>query len=200
MTVLADARRSSATGVTRRWCVVLAVAGGVCVLAGCGSSSHGVSSLGSPTSAGGATSIANGSGGGGLYGSGSGATSAASTAMLGTRHTALGTFLVDGTGRTLYLFEADRTTHSTCTAACATAWPPLLTAGGTMPTGAAGVQGGLIGASTRADGTTQVTYAGHPLYRYADDTAPGTTHGQGSSAFGAKWYVVAPSGKKIDTD
>ena len=52
----------------------------------------------------------------------------------------------------------------------------------------------------RADGTTQVTYAGHPLYRYAEDTAPGTTRGQGSNAFGAKWYVVAPSGQKIDTD
>jgi predicted lipoprotein with Yx(FWY)xxD motif len=69
-----------------------------------------------------------------------------------------------------------------------------------MPSASSGVRSALISTSVRADGSRQVTYAGHPLYRYAGDSGPGTTNGQGSSAFGAKWYVVAPSGQKIDTD
>ena len=55
-----------------------------------------------------------------------------------------------------------------------------------------------LGTTKRPDGTTQVTYGGHPLYRYAGDTATGQTGGQGSKAFGGAWYVVSPSGKAID--
>jgi predicted lipoprotein with Yx(FWY)xxD motif len=74
----------------------------------------------------------------------------------------------------------------------------LLTAG--APTAAAGVNAALISTSPRADGTTQVTFNGHPLYYYDDDHGPGTTEGQGESAFGAKWYVLTPAGLKIDKD
>lgn len=100
--------------------------------------------------------------------------------------------LVDGSGRTLYLFEADKSTTSTCSGACATAWPPVTTEG--APTAASGAKASLLGTSKRDDGTTQVTYAGHPLYLFSGDSAPGDTNGAGSEAFGAEWYPVTPAG------
>jgi predicted lipoprotein with Yx(FWY)xxD motif len=105
--------------------------------------------------------------------------------------------LVDGSGRTLYLFEADSGATSTCSGACASAWPPVTTNGDPAATGAA--KGGMLGTSARDDGSTQVTYAGHPLYRYAGDSAPGDTNGAGSDEFGAEWYPVAPSGEAVET-
>ncbi len=65
--------------------------------------------------------------------------------------------------------------------------------------GGSGVSQSLLGTITRADGTMQVTYDGHPLYYFTADTAAGTAHGQGVKAFGAEWYVVSASGSKIDT-
>lgn len=119
--------------------------------------------------------------------------------QIGAAALAPGTALVDGTGRALYLFEADTGTTSTCAGACAQVWPPLLTSGpAPLTTGAA--QASLVGTSPRADGTRQVTYAGHPLYHFAGDTAPGDVKGQGINNFGGGWYVVAPSGDEIDDD
>jgi predicted lipoprotein with Yx(FWY)xxD motif len=120
---------------------------------------------------------------------------AAGPAKVKTRHGKLGTFLVDGQGRTLYLFQKDKTSKSTCNGACAEAWPPLLSTGEATASGSA--RKGLLGTTTRADGTTQVTYDHHPLYRFADDAKAGDTKGQAVRAFGAKWYVIAASGKKI---
>lgn len=110
--------------------------------------------------------------------------------------TSLGKVLVDSQGRTLYLFEADKGTMSTCTGACASVWPPLTTTG--KPTGGGGVQASKLGTSKRADGTMVVTYNGHPLYAYAGDSAPGQTTGQGIDGFGAEWYVLSAAGTKID--
>jgi predicted lipoprotein with Yx(FWY)xxD motif len=107
----------------------------------------------------------------------------------------LGKFLVDSKGRTLYLFVADTGSSSTCSGACAGAWPPLTTS--QKPSAGSGVKASLLGTTKRSDGTTEVTYAGHPLYYYAGDTAPGQTTGQNLSQFGAPWYVVAPSGAAI---
>jgi len=112
------------------------------------------------------------------------------------KSTALGTILVDGQGRTLYLFEKDGRGRSSCAGACATYWPPLLTHG--RPAAGRGVKGSLLGLTRRADGTTQVTYAGHPLYRFVQDRKPGQTTGQGSRTFGANWYVLSSAGKKIE--
>ena len=56
-----------------------------------------------------------------------------------------------------------------------------------------------LGTITRGDGTTQVTYNGHPLYLYTKDKDDGDTYGQGIKSFGASWYVLAPSGNKVDT-
>lgn len=124
------------------------------------------------------------------------ATAAAAKAQLKTHKGELGTFLVDGSGHALYLFEADTSKKSACTGACAKAWPPLLTSGKPAATGA--IKASKISTIKRADGTTQVTYGGHPLYTFIKDTKAGTAKGEGSKAFGAEWYVVAPSGKKID--
>ena len=109
-----------------------------------------------------------------------------------------GKFLADGQGHALYLFEADKGTASTCTGACAAAWPPVTASG--MPMAGSGVSQSLLGTAKRADGTEQVTYNGHPLYYFAADTGSGMAKGQGSSAFGAGWYVLDAKGSKIDND
>jgi predicted lipoprotein with Yx(FWY)xxD motif len=105
--------------------------------------------------------------------------------------------LVGSNGRTLYLFEADKAGKPACSGACASAWPPD-TATGTLHAGS-GVNQALLGTIKRSDGTTQVTYNGHPLYYFTGDSSAGTAMGQGTKAFGAGWYVVSASGSKIDT-
>jgi predicted lipoprotein with Yx(FWY)xxD motif len=110
--------------------------------------------------------------------------------------TRLGQVLVDSSGQTVYLFLADRGTVSSCnSASCVQYWPPVVTSG--APVAGTGVNGSLLGTATRADGTAQVTYAGHPLYRFLMDKKPGDVTGQGLSAFGAPWYVVSPSGAQV---
>jgi predicted lipoprotein with Yx(FWY)xxD motif len=124
--------------------------------------------------------------------------SAAGRATVSTRHGKLGTFLVGAKGMTLYLFEADKTSKSTCSGQCATFWPPLLTSGKPKASGKAKAK--LLGTTKRSDGKRQVTYRGHPLYYFVQDKKPGDTLGQDFLGFGAKWYVLAPNGKKIDED
>jgi predicted lipoprotein with Yx(FWY)xxD motif len=108
----------------------------------------------------------------------------------------VGTALVDRQGRTLYLFEADKGSKSTCNGACASIWPPDITAG--KPMAGPGVDAAKLGTTKRSDGTLEVTYNGHPLYRYAADTKVGEDAGQALDQFGAEWYVVGASGSKID--
>jgi predicted lipoprotein with Yx(FWY)xxD motif len=122
----------------------------------------------------------------------------AAGANVGLRTLKVGTALVDGQGRTLYLFEADKGATSTCAGACASLWPPATTSG--KPTAGPGVDATELGTTKRNDGTLEVTYNGHPLYRYAPDTKAGDATGQGLNQFGAKWYVLAASGSKIDND
>jgi predicted lipoprotein with Yx(FWY)xxD motif len=142
-----------------------------------------------------------GSSGGGLYGGGPATSSGQRMGgVVEVRGSTLGKILVDGQGRTLYLFEADKAGKSVCNGACASAWPPYLSDG--APRAGAGVASSLLGTSVRVDdgGGAQVTYRGHPLYYYAGDNEPGDTTGQGLDQFGAKWYVLAPGGDKINTD
>ena len=122
-----------------------------------------------------------------------------SAATVDLRGSKLGQSLVDGQGRTLYLFEADTVGKSECNGACASAWPPYVTSSAPHP--GSGVTAALLGTSIRGDGgATQVTYHGHPLYYYAGDNRPGDAAGQGLNQFGAKWYVLASSGNKVATD
>ena len=122
----------------------------------------------------------------------------ARSATVTTARTGLGRILVDGRGRSLYLFEKDGQGRSTCSGACAAYWPPLVTS--SRPVAIQGLKSSLLGSIRRADGSRQVTYAGHPLYFFSGDTARGQTAGEGLQDFGAGWYVLAPSGKKIDRD
>ena len=172
--------RPGRLGLLRRPLVALAALVAVGALAaGCGGNSSG-------------------SGGGGIYGgggpvsTGGGPTDVATVTAASTK---LGMVLVDGSGRTLYLFEKDQPNQSTCAGACAAAWP-VDHSSGTPKTGS-GVQASLLGTINRSDNTTQVTYNGHPLYYYSGDSQAGQQNGQGLNAFGAAWYVVAPAGGKV---
>jgi len=121
--------------------------------------------------------------------------SAATRAVVKTRHGALGTFLVDRHGRTLYLFRKDRHGRSRCSGACAQLWPPLITHG--RPRARGHARASKLGTTRRSGGARQVTYNGHPLYRYSLDSAPGDTTGQGIDTFGATWWILGRSGHRI---
>lgn len=176
----------------------LAVAGtaalvSIAVASGCSSGDGGSSSSTSPKST--ATSSAAGQSTN-PYGAASSAPAGGQALVKTTAAGKLGTILVDGKGRTLYLFEADKSTTSTCNGACAAAWPPLLTSGAPSVGGSA--KSSLLGTSKRSDGTKQVTYHGHPVYRYAGDSKAGDTNGQALKQFGAEWYVLDAAGDKVD--
>ncbi len=130
------------------------------------------------------------------------ATAASSAQPSGGSHTIavsnngnLGKILVDSKGRTVYLFQKDTGSMSTCSGACATDWPPVTTTG--KPTAGSGLTASMVGTTTRSDGSKQVTYNGHPLYTYIGDQKAGDTNGQGVNAFGANWYAVSPGGSTV---
>ena len=121
--------------------------------------------------------------------SGSGST------VITTASSSAGTFLTDGSGRAVYLWVKDTGDTSACTGACAGAWPPVTATGTVTASGSA--KASDLGTITRSDGTKQVTYDGHPLYYYAGDSGSGMASGQGSDSFGAKWWLVSPSGSDV---
>jgi predicted lipoprotein with Yx(FWY)xxD motif len=154
----------------------------VLIAAGCGSSTSGSAYSAGP------------------YGSAAmaSARSATTATRVGVASSQFGRIVVDGKGRALYLFEKDKNRRSACYGQCATYWPPLLTNG--KPVARPGVKQSLLGTTRRATGSQQVTYAGHPLYRFALDRKPGQTKGEGLQDFGGGWDVVSPAGKKIESD
>ena len=156
---------------------VAAVAIIALAIAGCGSSDNNVSA--SPPAA-----------------SVKASTPSGGSATVNLRTGGLGTYLVDSQGRTLYVFGKDTGTKSMCSGACASEWPPATASG--RPKAGSKVDPALLGTSKRSDGTSQLTYNGHPLYRYAGDAAAGGTNGQGLTFFGGTWNVVSPAGQKID--
>ena len=107
----------------------------------------------------------------------------------------LGKILVDSQGRTLYLFQKDSGSASSCTGACAAAWPPLRSSGNPVVLGAANAS--LAGTTARSDGKPQATYNGHPLYSFVMDTKSGDTNGEGLTAFGGTWFAVSPAGNPV---
>jgi predicted lipoprotein with Yx(FWY)xxD motif len=179
-----DTKRTPATtsGWLRRPLVALVALATVGVLAaGCGSSSSGSGGSGS---------------GGGLYGGSSAPTTAPSAvATVSATSTGLGMILVDGSGRTLYLFEKDQSDQSACAGACAAAWPVDQSSG--IPKAGSGIKASMLGTIKRGDNTTQVTYNQHPLYYFQGDSGAGQQNGQGVDAFGAKWFVVNPAGGAV---
>ena len=151
------------------------------VVAGCGGASHG-SGAGNAPSAGKADGAPAASGG---------------AALRVITDPKLGKIIVDAKGRTLYDFVIDKGTTSVCYGACASLWPPYTTNG--RPVAGQDVIPTLIGTTKRRDGSSEVTYAGHPLYYYAPDRARGQITGQALNQFGAPWYALAPSGAEIHT-
>jgi predicted lipoprotein with Yx(FWY)xxD motif len=141
-----------------------------------------------------------------LAGCGSGASASAQAAPAKTpsghaatldvaNNSKLGKILVDSQGRTLYLFQKDSGSTSSCTGACASAWPPLRSSGNPVVLGAANAS--LAGTTARSDGKPQATYNGHPLYSFVMDTEPGDTNGEGLTAFGGTWFAVSPAGNPV---
>jgi predicted lipoprotein with Yx(FWY)xxD motif len=171
------------SGLLRRPLVALVALAAVGVLAaGCGSNGSGSGS-------------GSGSGGYGSSGTAPASGGASSVATISATSTNLGTILVDGSGRTLYLFEKDQPNQSACAGACAAAWPVDQSSG--TPKAGSGVKASLLGTIKRSDGTTQVTYNKHPLYYFQGDSGAGQQNGQGVDAFGAKWFGVAPAGGAV---
>jgi len=184
-TIVMSLSKLSTSSRRRMLPALLAAAAAGAVLAACGSPG------GSPSP-----------GGPGPYGPGGSVQAARPPASGGAalmlERTSLGIILTDGQGFTVYAFEADRGTTSRCTGACAAAWPPVITSAARVMA-AGGADESLAGEITRAGGARQVTYAGHPLYRYAGDAIPGAITGQGSDAFGARWDALTPAGTEVTT-
>jgi predicted lipoprotein with Yx(FWY)xxD motif len=136
----------------------------------------------------------------GCGGNGGGSTALPKTAngqsaTLGVANGDLGKILVDSQGYTLYLFQKDSGTTSACTGECANNWPPLGANG--KPTEGSGANASLVSTTTRPDGALQVTYNGHPLYRFEGDKKPGDTNGEGVNAFGGGWFALSPAGNQV---
>jgi predicted lipoprotein with Yx(FWY)xxD motif len=125
------------------------------------------------------------------------ASSSSNSSTVGVNDVAgLGKVLVDSQGRTVYLFEKDTGPKSRCSGACAQEWPPVTVSG--KPSAGNGVTASMLGTTKRSDGTTQVTYNDHPLYRFTGDSNPGDAAGQNVEAYGAKWYVLSPAGERVE--
>lgn len=170
--------------MTKTLAVLAALAAAALLAAGCGSSDSSTSSGGTYGSSGGSTTTKPASSGA----EGTGAVVSASAAPK------LGKIIVDSNGLTLYDFHKDKGTTSSCYGGCAQLWPPLMTEG--APRAGEGAIASKLGTTMRKDGTTQVTYAGHPLYTYVEDTKPGEANGNDFSSFGAQWYALLPSGEE----
>jgi len=121
--------------------------------------------------------------------------SGGSAAVVSTHSSPLGTYLTDAKGRTLYHWEGDTSSTSSCSGPCAAVWAPYKTSGTPKASGSA--KQSMLGTTARDDGSTQVTYADHPLYYYVDDQKAGDMEGEGSKEFGALWTIVAPNGTSI---
>jgi len=105
-----------------------------------------------------------------------------------------GKILVNGSGKALYLFTKEEGPAADCYGDCAVAWPPYLTDG--KPVAGQGLDQKRIGTTQRTDGTTQVTYRGHPLYFYVHDT-PNKILCQDVFEFGGTWLLVDERGRAV---
>jgi predicted lipoprotein with Yx(FWY)xxD motif len=181
--------RAGSRSRPRRWGVLRRPVMGLVALAAVGALAAGCGSSNGSGSGG------SGSGGYGSAGTAPAASGPSGVATVTATSSKLGMILVDGSGRTLYLFEKDQRDQSACSGACVAAWPVDQSSG--TPKAGSGVKASLLGTISRGDGTTQVTYDHHPLYYYSGDSGAGQQNGQGVDAFGAAWFVVAPAGGKV---
>lgn len=115
--------------------------------------------------------------------------------VIKTGDSKFGTVLFDGKGRAIYIWELEESTKAECYEDCAVVWPPVFTDG--TPSAAGGVNNELLGTTKRNDGSTQVTYNGHPLYYYAHEGV-GEVKCHNVSTHGGLWWVIQPSGIRAD--
>ena len=136
-------------------------------------------------------------GGGSTYGGGGSRPSQAvhTSGKITVTKTSAGRVLVDPRGRTLYVFARDPRGHSTCTGSCATYWPPV--PGTDAKRGGSAAVSATLGSIKRADGSSQLTANGYPVYTYVGDHARGQANGQGTNLSGGRWWVVSPSGARV---
>jgi predicted lipoprotein with Yx(FWY)xxD motif len=119
----------------------------------------------------------------------------AKTPSLKLAKTSLGTILVDSKGRTLYAFGHDLKNKSRCSGQCASNWPPAKAPA--KPTVAKGIDKSKLKVIKRSDGSSQLSYNGHPLYRFIADSGPGSTNGENITAFGGTWDVLSKGGAVV---
>jgi predicted lipoprotein with Yx(FWY)xxD motif len=112
--------------------------------------------------------------------------------LTGSSVSGLGTVLVDAEGMTVYMYAPDKNGESTCYGDCESEWPPVSTKG--KPSAGEGAVAAALGTTKRKDGTTQVTYEGHPVYTFADDKAPGEANGNGD---GGVWFALDEGGNAV---
>jgi predicted lipoprotein with Yx(FWY)xxD motif len=174
-----EAARASRPRIAAGWLglAALALAASGCTMGSAGSAGYGATAAPAASAA------------------ASAATAPATGQAIAAQATALGVILVDGSGRTVYEFANDTNGTSACTGACAANWPPVA-APSPLPTSLPGVTGQLA-TITREDGSSQLTVAGHPLYTFAGDTAPGQTNGQGKTLDGGLWTVASAAGAPV---
>jgi predicted lipoprotein with Yx(FWY)xxD motif len=159
-------------------------------VAACSGASTSAAPTNAPASAAAAAAASSGTSGG-KYGSGDSGSGAAATGGIALVKVSLGSVLTGPSGMTVYMFMPDTSTTSACTGNCAASWPPLT---GDLPTLGAGLNATDFASITRADGTKQIAFHGHPLYYFGGDKAAGDTNGQGLST---KWYVLGSDGNPI---
>jgi len=112
----------------------------------------------------------------------------------------LGTVLVDGSGKTVYLLTKDGKTNVPCDDAsgCTKVWPDLPLPDGTSAAQAGtGVQASLLSTKKLSDGETYPTYGGWLMYEFSGDSGPAQGHGQGIKSFGGTWYAITPAGAPV---
>ena len=186
MTMTASMRNRRAGTV--RLSAAVGVSLGAAALAACSSTSSSSSSAASSAPAASSASSTPTAGA-------TGASASATALVITTKTSSAGAFLTSASGRAIYLWEKDGKDSSACSGGCASAWPPVTTTGSVTAAGSANKAD--LTTFTRSDGTKQVAYDGHPLYYFEGDTGAGEVTGQGSDAFGAKWYLVDPAGTAI---
>jgi predicted lipoprotein with Yx(FWY)xxD motif len=165
-----------------RWWAAPVLAAAVVGLAACGSTAPSSSSTtpASPAAAGSSSS--------------SSPASSSSSGSIKTATTSVGTVLENSKGFVMYWFVPDTPTKSNCNGSCASFWPPVPGPATAVP--GAALRPGLLGTIKRADGSTQATYRGHPLYTFKGDPGPGKATGNGTNASGGVWWAMTPSGAK----
>jgi predicted lipoprotein with Yx(FWY)xxD motif len=174
--------------------------GAAITVAACGSSASTGAGSGPSPSSGGTSSGGTSSGGTSSGGTSSAGTSSSAVTVSAVNVPGVGTVLVNGQGKTLYLLTSEKGDKITCTVSngCTKFWPEVtLPSGATAANAGRGVHASLLGTVKDASGSLEVTYNGWPVYTFAGDSGTGVAHGQGIASFGGTWYVLNASGDPV---